>query len=135
LDPDEPAQSVPPETTASRDVSEPAVLKEEVPSKVSSPKPHPLSISFQPPLSNEGTPDVLDDSLKQLDDSIGVGVDVGTVLNAEGMGSLDMSGLAPDGTTFEDVDDLSQIEHPDILLGGKMMEDAMASDPFAPEPA
>jgi len=67
------------------------------------------------------------DSLKQLDDSIGVGVDVGTVLNAEGMGSLDMSGLAPDGTTFEDVDDLSQIEHPDILLGGKMMEDAMAS--------
>jgi len=129
IDQEEPTQSVPPEAI-SRDVSEPVALKEEPPSKVSSPKPHPLSISFQPSLPNETTDDVLDDSLKGLGGDISATVDVSGALSPEGMADLDMSQLGPDGTAFEGAQDLTQMEQTDSLLGGNMMDDAMDADPF-----
>jgi len=55
------AQCVPPEPIL-RDASELLLPKNELPSKVSSPKPHPLSISFGPPILSEQLP-VEDDGL------------------------------------------------------------------------
>ncbi|TFY72426.1 hypothetical protein EVG20_g589 [Dentipellis fragilis] len=61
VEPDEASQSVQPEIS-SRDVSEPVILKDELPSKAPTPKPHPLSMSFQPP--ETPADDILDDPLK-----------------------------------------------------------------------
>ncbi|THH18567.1 hypothetical protein EW146_g2443 [Bondarzewia mesenterica] len=129
MDQEEPAQSVAPDT-ASRDVSEPVTISKEE-SKAPSPKPHPLSISFQPPDLPESTDDVLDDSLKALDGNLDATVDVTNALDPDVMADLDMSQLGPDGTAFEAANDLSQIEATDTLLGGEMMDQSLVSDPFA----
>lgn len=125
-------QSIPPETV-SRDVSEPIVPKDELPSKVSSPKPHPLSISFQPPLASEqGGDDVLDNPLQGLEDDLTDQVVVGdTLVDTTNLVDLDLSQLGPDGTAFEAAGDLTEMEAGDNLLG----EDILTGDPFAMEPS
>ncbi|KAI0314768.1 hypothetical protein OF83DRAFT_1165075 [Amylostereum chailletii] len=129
MDQEDPAQSVAPDTATSREVSEPVVLKEEPPSKVPSPKPHPLSMSFQPgdlETADEG----ISDAIKGLEGGMATDVDVRSALSPEGLPDLDMSQLGPDGTAFESAHDLTQMEATDALLGGEMMDDSMA-DPFA----
>lgn len=125
-------QSIPPETV-SRDISEPIVPKDELPSKVSSPKPHPLSISFQPPLASEqGGDDVLDNPLQGLEDDLTDQVVVGdTLVDTTNLVDLDLSQLGPDGTAFEAAGDLTEMEPGDNLLGG----DILTGDPFAMEPS
>ena len=124
------SQSIQPEPV-SRDVSEPIVPKDELPSKVSSPKPHPLSISFQPPLASEqGGDDVLDNPLQGLEDDLTDQVDVGDTLTTN-LVDLDLSQLGPDGTGFEGAGDLTEMEAGDNLLGTEIMVD----DPFAIEPS
>ncbi|KAI0275162.1 hypothetical protein BC834DRAFT_947032 [Gloeopeniophorella convolvens] len=121
---EDPAQSVPPEPI-SRDVSEPVLPKEELPSKVSSPKPHPLSISFQPPL--EPADDAMDNTLQSLEDDLNTQVD----LDPADLVDLDLAQLGPDGTAFEGAGDLSQIEPEDAILGGEIISTSISDDPFA----
>jgi len=88
------------------------------PSKVPSPKPQLMML--QPSVDDEiQDPTELDSSLKPLDsDKTGV----------EGL-ELDISGLGPDGLQLESTHDLSQLDGPDGLIGGPLMEDSI--DPFA----
>ena len=74
---------------------------------------------MRPPQEQEGDGDGLGE---------GDGLDPG-----EGM-SLDLGGVGPDGEPFEGVDDLSQLQQADALLGGSMMDESMG-DPFAVPPS
>ncbi|KAH9947834.1 hypothetical protein B0H21DRAFT_736543 [Amylocystis lapponica] len=131
LDPDETLRTsvAPDNSIISRDVSEPAALKDGG-SKPATPKPHPLSISFQPPTPTPGPgdTDALDDSLipsGDLAQSVPDGLD--------GAMSLDMSQMGPDGEPYESAQDLSQIQGEDALLGASLLDEEM--DPFAvPQP-
>ncbi|GBE83434.1 predicted protein [Sparassis crispa] len=126
IDQDEVGTSIAPETApVSRDVSEPVASepKDNSGSKPSTPKPHPLSISFQPPTPTPGPDDALDESLKPSGD-----------LAADALGAgigLDMSQMGPDGEPFEGAEDLSQLQSADALLGGGLMPESMDDDPFA----
>jgi len=106
---------------ASREVSEPLQPREE--SKPATPKPHPLSVSFQAPSPSPAPQDDgLDDSLKPT---------VGD-LDLSGDLALDMSGIGPDGEPFESTGDISQLQSGDALLGGgPLLDETMADDPFA----
>lgn len=126
MDQDEANNSVAPPTPLpiSREVSEPLVPKE-LESKPASPKPHPLSISFQPPSPAPAVDDGLDDALKPADDTLDAVVpDITADIN------IDMSELGPDGEAFEGVNDLSQLQASDDLLGGPLLDQAMEEDPF-----
>jgi hypothetical protein len=126
---EDPAQSVPPEGL-SRDISEPILPKEELPSKVSSPKPHPLSISFQPSLP-EPEDDGLGGALQGLDDlndPVNIGDPLGPTV--ADLVDLDLSQLGPDGTAFEAAGDLTQIEPTDSILGADILDSGMTDDPF-----
>ena len=141
---EDPTHSAPTEPI-SRDTSEP-ILPKELPSKVSSPKPHPLSISFAPDLAPEQADDGLSGALQGLEDElagqvqvpvgVGVGVDVDVAdplpLGATDLVDLDLSQLGPDGTAFGDAGDLAQLQSADGILGGDIVLDAsIADDPFA----
>jgi len=133
------AQSVPPEPI-SRDTSEPILPKEELPSKVSSPKPHPLSIvSFGSPLPSEQVDDGLSSALQGLEDELAVAgtVDVEDPLGQADLVNLDLSQLGPDGTAFDDeTGDLTQLQSADSILGGDIVLDAsMSDDPFGIPPS
>ena len=125
------SQSVQPDTV-SRDVSEPIIPKDELPSKASSPKPHPLSISFQPPplASDQVGDDGLDNPLQGLEDDLTGQVDVGDTLVTPDLVGLDLSQLGPDGTAFEATGDLTEMDPGDTILGGNILAD----DPFAMPP-
>ncbi|KAH9035051.1 hypothetical protein EDB84DRAFT_1269627 [Lactarius hengduanensis] len=128
-------QSIPPEPV-SRDISEPIIPKDELPSKVSSPKPHPLSISFQPPLASEQVgDDGLDNPLQGLGDDLTDQVDVGDTLDTADLVDLDLSQLGPDGTAFEAAGDLTEMVPGDNLLGGDILDTSMVEDPFAMPPS
>jgi hypothetical protein len=137
-DEEDQAQSVPPEPI-SRDVSEPVLPKEELPSKVSSPKPHPLSISFGPPLPSEqpDDDDGLSGALQGLEDDLAAGaVDVAEALGATDLADLGLGQLGPDGTAFDAAGDLTQLQSADGILGGEIVLDAtMSDDPFAIPPS
>lgn len=128
-------QSVPPEPI-SRDVSEPMILplKGELPSKASSPKPHPLSISFGPPLASEQVDDAgLSGALQGLEDELAGQVDV-AALEAADLVDLDLSQLGPDGTAFDAAGDLSQLQSAENLLGGDTFDTTLpGDDPFVME--
>ena len=126
MDQDEAPNSMAPPTPmpVSRDASEPLVPKEE--SKPASPKPHPLSVSFQPPSPTPAPDDGLDDALKPIEDDIS-----GVVPEISADMDLDISGLGPDGEAFEGAGDLSQLQASDSLLGGPLLDDTMDDDPFS----
>lgn len=133
MDQDEGNMSIAPESAtapASREVSEPLQPKEE--SKPATPKPHPLSVSFQPPSPSPPPPeadDGLDDLLKPTEGNLG-----GVVDPIEGDLGLDMSQIGPDGEAFEAANDMSQLQATDVLLGaGPLLDEAMGEDPFAGE--
>ncbi|KAI0347850.1 hypothetical protein BDW22DRAFT_1349922 [Trametopsis cervina] len=126
MDQDEATPSVAPTPAPiSREVSEPLPLREE--SKPATPKPHPLSVSFQPPSPPlDAEDDVLDESLKPSEAVFTAGV--------EGMDAdleLDMTQMGPDGEAFEGAGDLSQLQASDALLGGPLLDEVMEEDPFA----
>jgi len=128
---EDPTHSAPTETV-SRDVSEPVLLKEELPSKVSSPKPHPLSISFAPDLAPEQADDGLSGALQGLEDGLTGQVDVADPLGATDLVDLDLSQLGPDGTAFGAAGDLAQLQTADGILGGDIVLDtSIPDDPFA----
>jgi hypothetical protein len=95
-------------------------------SKLPSPKPHPLSISFRPSPDSDHGDNVFDESLAVGVDGI-VGVDGGNASDVD-VSALDMSALGPDGTAFEDAHDLAQMQGDDALMGGMMMD--QSDDPF-----
>ena len=100
-------------------------------------KPHPLSISFQPPSPTPVPEDDADDGLGEMrppQEQDGEGEDGG--LGDQDMGdmTLDLGGVGPDGEAFEGVNDLSQLQQTDGLLGGGMLDTNM-EDPFAIPPS
>lgn len=101
---------------------------------VPSPSRHLLSLQPDQPALEESH-DVLDASLKPLDTTMDAVVDVGGQMVPEGVdvsdivNEMDMSALGPDGITFENTHDLTQMEGEDALLGGTMMDSSI--DPFA----
>ena len=131
VEPEDATQSVPPEPI-SRDVSEPILPKEELPSKVSSPKPHPLSISFGPPLPSEQADDGLSGALQELEDDLAGAADS---LGQTDLVDLGLSQLGPDGAAFEAAGDLTQLQSADSILGADIVLDAtMSDDPFTIQP-
>jgi hypothetical protein len=134
---EDPTHSAPPEPI-SRDMSEPMILPKdsELPSKVCSPKPHPLSISFAPDLAPEQADDGLSGALQGLEDELAAQVDVTDPLVPTDLVDLDLSQLGPDGTAFGDAADLTQLQSADSILGGDMVLDtSIPDDPFVMEPS
>ena len=93
------------------------------PSKLSSPKPQ-LRIM---PSSLSGIE--ARDSVDGLDASLKLDTDMDDIVKkANDDLELDISGLGPDGLQLEGAHDLSQLDGPDGLLGGSLMDDSV--DPF-----
>jgi len=131
MDQDEPTASVAPDApqdaTGTNFVNQ--EVAEEPQTKPSSPPPPALSLQHtEPMLTVDEGADILDASFKALDASINV--DVHENANQEGVVELDMSVLGPDGTPYEGVHDLDQLDSANALLGGSLIGDA--GDPFAP---
>lgn len=114
---------VPDTAPASREDTEPPTIKGEE-SKPATPKPHPLSISFQPPTPPPVLDDGLDASLQPTE-----GVLDGVVGDIGGDIALDLTEIGPDGEPFEGADELSQLQAADALLGGPLIDETM-DDPF-----
>ncbi|KAG6381013.1 hypothetical protein JVT61DRAFT_5408 [Boletus reticuloceps] len=130
MDQDEPAASVAPDAT--QDATGTNFVNQEVAeepqTKPSSPPPPALSLQHtEPMLTVDEGADILDASFKALD--AGINVDVHENANQEGVVELDMSVLGPDGTPYESVHDLGQLDSANALLGGSLIGDA--GDPFA----
>jgi len=99
--------------------------QDEPPSKAPSPKPQ---LMMQSGEDEPQDTDVLDASLKPLDTTMGVGEDNDKVDDMGGL-ELDISALGPDGLQLESAHDLSQLDGPDALIGGPLMDASM--DPFS----
>lgn len=101
--------------------------QDDLPSKVPSPKPELMmlgtTVADIPPTSI----DELDQTLKPLEDNLDDG-DINDKPTMEGL-ELDISGLGPDGLQLENTHDLSQLDGPDGLIGGSLMDESI--DPFA----
>jgi hypothetical protein len=124
MDQDEPANS-------SRAVSEPVLMKDsEAPSKATTPKPHPLSVSFQPPTPPPLPQEAAEDP-QTLTATLGAGLDEGAGLDPDDIMNLDMSQLGPDGEPFGGNDTLLEVQVEDVILGGSELMDH-TEDPFAP---
>lgn len=132
MDQDEPAPPV--ALGTSHDATETNFVNQEaseLQTKPSSPTPPALSLQqTEPILTVDEGADMLDASFKALEADINVDVGVHENVNQEDVGELDMSVLGPDGTPYEGVHDLGQLDSANALLGGPLMEDA--GDPFAP---
>jgi hypothetical protein len=108
------------DASQAKDLADMDTNLDDPPSKVPSPKPQLMML--QSSVDDETQdPTELDSSLKPIGiDKEGPGV--------EGL-ELDISGLGPDGLQLENAHDLSQLDGPDGLIGGPLMEDSI--DPFA----
>ncbi|KAG9314200.1 hypothetical protein JVU11DRAFT_4986 [Chiua virens] len=129
MDQDEPAVVA---LDATHDVTVTNFINQDAPSEPQTkpPSPTPPTLSLQqtePILTVDESADMLDATFKTLDGSINVDVESA---NAADVGELDMSVLGPDGTAYDGVHDLSQLDGANALLGGSLMDDA--GDPFAP---
>ena len=125
----------------SRAVSELPQAKDDTPSRPLTPKPHPLSISFQPPsptpAPQEGENIEVDTEVltatTTLDPGLDPGLDTGLVgaeeLNPHDIMHMNMADLGPDGEPFEGAGDLLQVQDGDDLLGGAGLMD-QTGDPF-----
>ncbi|KAG2755464.1 hypothetical protein P692DRAFT_201675211, partial [Suillus brevipes Sb2] len=134
MDQDEPVASVALDAEAPVVDTETNSVNQEIPSepqtKPSSPTPPALSLQApEPILVTEEVADLLDESLKALDGDVDIDIGVHENANPEEVGDLDMAVLGPDGTAFEDIHNLSQMESGDTLLGGPLMDHTV--DPFA----
>jgi hypothetical protein len=119
----------------SRAVSELPQVKDDGLSRPVTPKPHPLSVSFQPP---SPTP------APQEEESIAIEVEAEVLtatttldpvlveaegLNPEDILHMSMTDLGPDGEPFEGAGNLLQVQEGDDLLGGAELMD-QTGDPF-----
>ncbi|KAJ3895509.1 hypothetical protein GG344DRAFT_73026 [Lentinula edodes] len=120
---EEETQPVAEEKTQTEVAETSEVIQEPEESKPPSPKPQ-LTMSMEDTVDTDSGLDV---SLNPLDTG-GVG---GENMTTENSMDLDLSGLGPDGLALTDVQDLSQIEGEDSLMGGPNMDGTM--DPFAAE--
>lgn len=136
MDQDEPVASAAPDAEAPvlvLDMETNSVIQEipsEPQTKPSSPTPAALSLQATEPIlvTEEGEDIILDDSLKALDGDMDIEVGIHQNADVEEVGDLDLGMLGPDGTSFEDVHNLSQIESGDEILGGPLMDHTV--DPF-----
>jgi len=121
----------------SRAVSELPQVKDYLISRPVTPKPHPLSVSFQPP---SPTPPPQEEENIELDTEVltatttldpGLG-DTGE-LNPEDIMHMNMADLGPDGEPFEAAANLLQVQEGDDLLGGAELMD-QTEDPFQSVP-
>ncbi|OJA16196.1 hypothetical protein AZE42_00030 [Rhizopogon vesiculosus] len=133
MDQDEPTASVAPDAEVPVLDTETNSVNPEIPSepqtKPSSPTPPALSLQpTEPILVTEQGAVILDESLKALDGDMDIEVGIHPNADAEQVGDLDMGVLGPDGTSFEGVHNLTQIESDDAILGGPLMDHTV--DPF-----
>lgn len=133
VDQDEPTASVAPDAEVPVLDTETNLVNQEIPSepqtKPSSPTPPALSLQvIEPILATEQGADMLDESLEALDGDMDIEVGILQSADAEEVGDLDMGVLGPDGTSFEGVHNLDQIESGDAILGGPLMDHTI--DPF-----
>jgi len=117
----------------SRAVSELPPAKDDLLSRPVTPKPHPLSVSFQPP-SPTPAPQVeenieLDTEVLTATTTLDPGLVEAEVLNPEDIMHMNMAALGPDGEPFEGAANLLQVQEGDDLLGGAELMD-QAGDPF-----
>ncbi|KAF9244520.1 hypothetical protein BU15DRAFT_41875 [Melanogaster broomeanus] len=136
IDQDEPAASILPDTEhPTHDTTETNTVIQEALSEPQTkpPSPTPPALSLQqsePILTVDEGADMLDASLKALDGNMNVDdVGVDEIADQEDGGELDMSVLGPDGTPYEGVHDLSQMDIEDALLGGPLVDSTV--DPFS----
>lgn len=117
----------------SRAVSELPQAKDGILSRPITPKPHPLSVSFQPPSPTPAPPE--EESIEVDAEALiaTTTLDPGLVeaedLNPDDILHMDMAGLGPDGEPFEDAGSLLQVQEGDDLLGGAELMD-QTGDPF-----
>ncbi|KAF9477525.1 hypothetical protein BDN70DRAFT_881092 [Pholiota conissans] len=106
-----------------KDLGDMDTNQDDPPSKAHSPKPQLMMLGTG---NDDDTQDIggLDASLKPLDD----GDENDKQVLEEGL-ELDISGLGPDGLQLEGSHDLSQLDGPDGLIGGPLMDES--ADPFA----
>ena len=111
------------DATQSKELTDIDQNVDDPPSKLSSPKPQ--LIIMPSSLSGIETRDSIDG----LDASLKLDADMDDIVKkANDDLELDISGLGPDGLQLEGAHDLSQLDGPDGLLGGSLMDDSV--DPF-----
>ncbi|KAJ3514395.1 hypothetical protein NLJ89_g2404 [Agrocybe chaxingu] len=103
--------------------------QDEPPSKVPSPKPQLMIMQSGSELETHSHTQGLDASLNLLDTAMDVGDEEGKKAGEDNGLELDISGLGPDGLQLEGAHDLSQLDGPDGLMGGSLMDGT--TDPFA----
>jgi len=101
--------------------------QDDPPSKMPSPKPQLMILESSNDDDNQSTTEVLDASLKPLEGGLGDVDDNGKEGIPEDL-ELDISALGPDGLQLESSHDLSQLDGPDGLIGGPLMDES--GDPF-----
>ena len=109
-------------------------MKDDTPSRPVTPKPHPLSVSFQPPSPTPAPPEEasIEVDTEALTATTTLDLDPGlgeTELNPEDLLNMDMAALGPDGEPFEAAANLLQVQEADDLLGGAELMD-QTEDPF-----
>ncbi|KAF8973605.1 hypothetical protein BDZ97DRAFT_1775907 [Flammula alnicola] len=117
------------ETTQTKDLADMDTNQDDPPSKVPSPKPQLMILEPSADDDNPDPAEALDASLKPMDSNMDDGDDNDKQgLGVEGL-ELDISALGPDGLQLENEHDLSQLDGPDGLIGGPLMDES--GDPFA----
>ncbi|KAF8167709.1 hypothetical protein B0H34DRAFT_27166 [Crassisporium funariophilum] len=116
-------------TLVVKDLAEIDRTQEDPPSKVSSPKTQLRMVEPSSGLETLDHAEGLDASLNPLDATMDDVDDDEKKDSTDNDLELDISGLGPDGLQLEDAHDLSQLDGPDGLIGGPLMDDSI--DPFA----
>jgi len=113
-------------------------VKDDLLSRPVTPKPHPLSVSFQPPSpspapqveeSIEVDTEVLTATTTLDPGTLDPGLVEAEVLNPDDILHMNMAALGPDGEPFEGAESLLQVQEGDDLLGGAELMD-QTEDPF-----
>lgn len=117
----------------SRAVSELPPVKDDMLSRPVTPKPHPLSVSFQPPSPTPAPQEEenieVDTEVLTATTTLDPGLVGAEVLNPEDILQMNMTDLGPDGEPFEAAGNLLQVQEGDDLLGGAELMD-QTGDPF-----
>ena len=97
------------------------------------PKPHPLSVSFQPPSPTPAPQEEenieVDTEVLTATTTLDPGLGEAEGLNPEDIMHMNMAALGPGGEPFEGAGDLLQVQEGDDLLGGADLMD-QSGDPF-----
>jgi hypothetical protein len=120
----------------SRAVSELPPVKDDALSRPITPKPHPLSVSFQPPSptpapqEEENIEIEVDTEALTATTTLDPGLVEAEELNPDDiLHNMNMAALGPDGEPFEGAGNLLQVQGGDGLLGGAELMD-QTEDPF-----